>query len=234
MLNSTTIIPYKSDGPPVQYFVGNAWNSAISIATKIRILIQRKEATIEDFLILAPSMKIGFQKEPPLRKFENELVENNIPVYYNVNDDEKSVSDSELSRGKILFCSFHQSKGLERRIVVVFNFSANYFDYYLKDKYVNRLKCPSILYVAVTRAVEHLWLIADETNDSPLPFLNLERLGALRYLPNPVVEYHEDARGFSLSSSLQCTPPSTSVLSRSTSPFSAVSPSCTPPSKSST
>jgi superfamily I DNA/RNA helicase len=45
--------------------------------------------------------------------------------------------------GKVLFSSFHSSKGLERKVVVIFNFDDSYFKYYAKEKPVNI--CPNLL-----------------------------------------------------------------------------------------
>ena len=59
-------------------------------------------------------------------------------------------------KGKIVFSTFHQSKGRERKVVLVFNFDQSYFKYYGKELDPN--VCPNELYVATTRAQEHLSL----------------------------------------------------------------------------
>ena len=56
---------------------------------------------------------------------------------------------------KVVFMSFNKSKGLERKIVFVFSVDG-YFDFI--NKSVDNL-IPNILYVALTRSLEHLVII---------------------------------------------------------------------------
>ena len=53
--------------------------------------------------------------------------------------------------------SYHRTKGLETKQVFVFNFDSSYFEYYARDQ--NPSKCPNDIYVAVTRAKDHLVLL---------------------------------------------------------------------------
>ena len=68
----------------------------------------------------------------------------------------------------MVFATFHQTKGLERKVIIVFNFDDSYFKYYKKDN--NPTICPNELYVAATRGIERLSLIHDQSSDY-LPFL---------------------------------------------------------------
>ena len=94
-----------------------------------------------------------------------------IPIYIPVSDDEKL--DDDILKGKLVFSTFHQAKGLERKVVLVFGFDNSYFIYYKKN--MNTLKCPDELYVACTRALEHLVLFHHYKNDF-LPFLNIKNI----------------------------------------------------------
>ena len=67
-----------------------------------------------------------------MQAFENILAERDIPIYIPPGDDNQNFDDN-LAAKKVLFSSFHQSKGLERKVVVVFAFSADYFKYYAQD-----------------------------------------------------------------------------------------------------
>ena len=67
-----------------------------------------------------------------LQIFENKLAEGDIPIYVPSADDIQ-IKDDTLVTKKVLFSSFHQSKGLERKVVVIFEFSDNYFKYFGKD-----------------------------------------------------------------------------------------------------
>ena len=67
-----------------------------------------------------------------MQKFENMLAERDIPIYVPSGDDSQIGSDRLVAK-KVLFSTFHQSKGLERKVVVIFDFSGNYFKYFGRD-----------------------------------------------------------------------------------------------------
>jgi hypothetical protein len=124
----------------------------------------------EEIFILSPSIK---NINSPIRKLENSIKVNikNIPIFVPLSDDEKL--DSEVLQDKLVFSSFHQSKGLERKVVIVFGFDNMYFELFKKD--IDKNMCPNELYVATTRGSERLTLIHHYKNDY-LPFLNQEVL----------------------------------------------------------
>lgn len=113
-----------------------------------------------DIFILAPSIKSG---NSPVRQLENKIKREmpNVMVYVPTNDDEKL--DEELLEGKIIFSTFHQTKGLERKVVIIFNFDNSYFEFYKKD--ANPCICSNELYVATTRGIEHLTLFHHYENE---------------------------------------------------------------------
>jgi hypothetical protein len=139
----------------------NPFESAKIIAH--RILAQLKDGTLkpDDIFVLSASVK---SPNSPLKKAENILVSNGVPCYTPMN--ETCSIKSNVIKNKVIFASFHQSKGRERKLVIVFGFDQTYFEYYNRD--ADPTKCPSTLYVAATRATETLILI--ETGD-PLQFL---------------------------------------------------------------
>jgi hypothetical protein len=113
-----------------------------------------------DIFILAPSIK---SVNSPVRQLENKIKREmpNVMVYVPTNDDEKL--DEELLEGKIIFSTFHQTKGLERKVVIIFNFDNSYFEFYKKD--ANPCICSNELYVATTRGIEHLTLFHHYNNE---------------------------------------------------------------------
>jgi hypothetical protein len=122
-----------------------------------------------DIFILAPSIK---GEKSPVRILENEIKKYlDIPVFVPVSDEEKL--DEDIIKNKLVFSSFHQAKGLERKVVIIFNFDNSYFKFYAKDKDTNI--CPNEFYVATTRALEHLILLHHYENDY-LEFINEKRL----------------------------------------------------------
>ena len=154
------------DGPPVQYLICNPFKPK-DIINKIKdFLIEGY--TPNDIFILAPSIK---SKRIPIRLLENLLVLNDLPCCVAINE-EGNVIDEEVMYNKILFTTFHQSKGLERKIVFVYSMDEGYYRY-AKDASLD--KCPNPIYVACTRSLEHLIIIHTKQN-LHLPFINKNKL----------------------------------------------------------
>lgn len=138
----------------------------------------------EEIFIIAPSLK---SDKSPVRQLENLIKKNltNINIFVPISDDEKLEEDILI--GKLVFSTFHQVKGLERKVVIVFNFDQSYFAYYKKD--ANPNYCPNELYVAITRAKEYLTLFHHDTNDY-LPFINNKKIDKYTYFENNL-KFHE-------------------------------------------
>lgn len=119
-----------------------------------------------DVIVLAPSVR----GSSPAVYLANALALREVPVFRSDSD----VSDiaPEVAQGKVLICTYHQAKGIERRASIVLGFDQNYHTWY--DKVVEP---PTVTsnpqYVAATRALEHLVLI-HEYRSPPLPFVDLE------------------------------------------------------------
>ena len=154
------------EGPPVEYLICNPFKPK-EIIYKIKHFLS-KGYSYNDIFILAPSIK---SKKIPVRVLENLLVLNNIPCCVSINED-GSIIDEEVMYNKILFTTFHQSKGLERKIVFVYSMDEGYYRY-AKNASID--KCPNPIYVACTRALEHLIIIHDKKN-LHLPFLDIDEL----------------------------------------------------------
>ena len=120
----------------------------------------------EDIFILAPSIK---SEKTPVRVLENKLkrILPHINIFIPTSDEEKI--DEKVIAGKIVFSTFHQSKGLERKVAVIYNVDDSYFTFYKKA--IDPRIFVNELYVAFTRASEILVLIHNETN-LPLQFLD--------------------------------------------------------------
>jgi len=154
------------DGPPVQYLICNPFKPK-DIINKIKDFLI-KGYTPNDIFILAPSIK---SKRIPIRLLENLLVLNDLPCCVAINE-EGNIIDEEVMFNKILFTTFHQSKGLERKIVFVYSMDEGYYRY-AKDASLD--KCPNPIYVACTRSLEHLIIIHTKQN-LHLPFININEL----------------------------------------------------------
>jgi len=123
-----------------------------------------------DIFILAPSIK---SPNTPIRTLENRVKESltEVMVFVPTNDEEKI--DEQLTRNKMIFSTFHQTKGLERKVVIIFNFDSSYFQYYKKD--VNQELCPNEIYVATTRGIDHLTLFHHQKKKI-LPFISYKNI----------------------------------------------------------
>jgi hypothetical protein len=151
------------EGAPVLYMSCNRFSCHFTICNKIKYYMKKYNYRPDDFFVIAPTIK---STDNPIKRLENKLVENGIPVYYS-RQEEESLNE-EIIAGKVIFTTFHQSKGRERKVVIVFGFDASYFKFFARDK--DPHYCPEELYVAVSRPMEHLILIEDATS-GPVPFL---------------------------------------------------------------
>lgn len=130
--------------------------------------LTQKKFNPENIFILAPSVR---SKSSPIRQLANKLSDAGYKIYVPNSDEEKL--DDDLLKKKIVFSTFHQVKGLERPVVIVFNFDSSYFRFY--KKYSDRQVCPNELYVALTRSQQYLSIIHHHNNNY-LPFLDLDKL----------------------------------------------------------
>ena len=174
MLNNKRIIADKQSEHKPEYIIcdlfPDEFNSKYYTPLKIIRQLLTDGYSPFDIFILAPSLK---SIKSPARLLENYLKthESSIPIYVPTSDDEKL--DSTVIKDKLIFSTFHQVKGLERKVVLVFGFDNSYFKYYKPDS--NPLICPNELYVATTRAQERLFLFHNYSSDY-LQFINKKLL----------------------------------------------------------
>jgi len=162
-----SFIHATKEGPPVDYIRCSAFHVQPVFAI-LKNLLKNGTYKPEDIFILAPSVKNSSGREMPVNKLENLLVQEGIKCFVPTSD-EGDMND-DVMEGKVVFSSIHQSKGRERKVVVLFGFDSGWFDYYGKTKV--RSRCPNELYVAVTRAKERpILLESTEERVRPLPFL---------------------------------------------------------------
>lgn len=129
-----------------------------------------KDYSPTDIMVLAPSVKIKDttgKNMNPVCAFANAVSNMGISIYVPNADQEKV--DKDIFNGKLPFLSFHQAKGLEAKVVIVFHFDSSYFKYY--NKSAPQDICPNELYVATTRAKEKLVLLHG-TSAQYLPFID--------------------------------------------------------------
>lgn len=139
------------------------------IMNEILRLLETCGLSPTEIIVLAPSVRGA----SPAVYLANDLALSGIPVFRSDSD----VSDiaPEVASGKVLICTYHQAKGIERRASVVLGFDQGYHTWF--DKTVTpRTAVSNPQYVAATRALEHLVLIHDSKR-AALPFVDLDRVG---------------------------------------------------------
>jgi ATP-dependent exoDNAse (exonuclease V) beta subunit len=129
--------------------------------------------TPNDIFILARSVNIRSSKSP-LKQLTNKLSAKKIPVYMPQRDEEKLSADD--INGKISIITFHQSKGLERKNVIIWGFDS--FSYREEDK--------NAYYVALTRSLSNLILVQSRTSCLIPPFTR-DDISELTQLKTPLI-----------------------------------------------
>jgi len=176
MLNSNRIITTKKSEFKPRYIICNIFspfyfNDEAYVPYKEILYYLSIGYKPNDIFVLAPSVK---SQGTPIRKLDNYIgnYHKEILIYIPTSDEEKL--DYDVIKNKLVLTTFHQSKGLERKVVIVLGFDFGYFRYFNK-KCKDIFKCPNIMYVATTRATERLTLIHNKEK-MYLPFLNKENI----------------------------------------------------------
>lgn len=166
------------------------------IFNTIRKLLQ-KGYQKDDIFILAPSVKVTQVSKSPIQKLANYLCRtrtckcskpgksycnctsccscsrerctHNINIFIPSSDDSPIVNEDV--EGKVVFCTYHKAKGLERKIIIVLGFDMSYHTYFNKED--SPEVCCNPLYVALTRSLDRLIIIQ---SGEKLPFVNSQEL----------------------------------------------------------
>ena len=153
-------------GEHVVYYRGSPHNTGKYIVHNINQLLDAG-VNPNDIFILSASVKSHIVKT-----IENALVTNNIPCYVPTFDIGKL--DKRIINGKVVFSTFHSSKGRQRPYVFVLGFDNDYYKRFARNER-DTSKCPNVFYVAATRASCKLFVIEFENNrySRPLNFLKM-------------------------------------------------------------
>jgi len=154
VINQNRIQTIKTGIKP-RYVICNVFSFGVYYEVKYYLSSGYK---YDDIFILAPSI-IG-KEHNPVRILSNFLTKFGIPIF-RPKDDESDFDEKELEN-KISILTFHQSKGLQRKVVIVMSFDETYFKFFGKDWDPNW--CPNPIYVAITRPIERLSVIHNERN----------------------------------------------------------------------
>ena len=186
-----------------KYIVYNSWDETKTIVEEILSLILTENEKYyartnddyrvskglykpEDIAILArrlPRETSGHSLTTQMKTLVNiytELQRAGIPINIPIMDSETSTYD--YAKGKLSILTFHQSKGIERKVVFVFGFDKSY------ESKGKETICPNTLYVAATRAIQRLYFIHEKKNDY-LSFLDTNRLKEESHMVGIVSNY---------------------------------------------
>jgi hypothetical protein len=157
------------DGEPVIYIRRKIHDLERFVVSTIRDLLSDATIKPSDFFILGGSVK---GPNSPIRRIENALVDANIPCHVPMMENAENMEE-DVIKGKIVFSSFHTSKGRQRPYVFVVGFDHSYFKTIART--LDPTQCPNTLYVATTRASQRLFLLeSDEwSSDRPFKFLKM-------------------------------------------------------------
>lgn len=170
------------DGVPIRYLFGDYSAVTMELIKEINLLLSTGY-TPGDIFILAPSMKSSHTLS---RMLESALVKQKIMCYIDCDNDR--TTDKELVyENKIVFCTINSTKGLERKIVILYNFDSSYVKYYNKE-HPSHI-CSNALYVAMTRSSERLYLV-HTIPDVNLSFITPESHKYLEFvISTPIFKY---------------------------------------------
>lgn len=149
--------------PQPRYVICDPYNDMVS---EVLRLLKMQGLSPNDIIVLTPSVR----GRSPVISLANELALREIPVFRS--DSDISEIAPEVAHGKVLICTYHQAKGIERKASIVLGFDQGYHNFYNRVS-EDPIAVTNPQYVAVTRALEHLVLIHEHTNP-PLPFVNLD------------------------------------------------------------
>jgi hypothetical protein len=147
------------DGPMPRYVIYDGCFDYHMVVDEVKSLLTQGYRA-DDIFILAPTVRPKAERtradgsfiRNPLARVANALCNpsNKLLVYVPSNDDQQL--DEDIIRHKIVFSSFHQSKGLERKHVIIIGFDDSYAKYYNRDDPTNNTQCSNAMYVALTRS----------------------------------------------------------------------------------
>lgn len=156
-------------GEPVIYIRRRTYELEKFVVSTIRDLLHEGAAKPSDFFILGGSVK---GPNSAIRRIENALVDANIPCHVPMSETAEQI-DEEVIKGKIVFSSFHTSKGRQRPFVFVVGFDHSYFK--INARTLDPCQCPNTIYVATTRASQRMFLLETDEWPSDRPFKFLKK-----------------------------------------------------------
>jgi len=165
MIDKNRIKYNKKSNHKPRYIICDFWDRDSSYVVNEVKYYLKKGYEAGDIFILSSSIK---NKNGPAGLVEKLLLKEKIPLF--VPSNENKIINNKIDK-KIVISTFHQVKGLERKVVIILGFDSSYFYFFKKN---NDYKCTNDLYVAVTRSIERLTLIHDYSYEHLYFLKNIE------------------------------------------------------------
>lgn len=162
--------PAAASGEKPLYLVSDAYDTDIQkdpLRLAKHLLVDRGYSP-ESILFLAPSVR---SLKTPMRNLANRLCLDH-PVF--ISDSFDTTASQRAKRGKLIFSTYHQSKGTEARIVFLSNFDDSFNKFFDKNPSTTE-RASNAQYVACTRAIERLVLV-HHYRYNYLSFIDLDTL----------------------------------------------------------
>ena len=172
VLQSDRLKTMKVNDQKIEYKILDIYGNNISIYfKKIFTKLFKLGYEDKDIFILAPSTK-STSGRAAVNRIANYLSKTGHSIFIekkDINTTIGNIKQQSYLDNKILISSFHQSKGLERKVVIIMNFDSSYYKYFAKNE--EKEFCTNGMYVALTRHSEKLILIHNRDCDY-LPFVD--------------------------------------------------------------
>jgi DNA polymerase III delta prime subunit len=120
----------------------------------------------DDIFIISPSV----DKSNLISEVSNYLTLHGVNIYIHRND--STAYEYENGVNKIVILTNFACKGLERKVVILFNFDGSLYRF---NRNESQIECPNILFVSSTRALERI-TFCHEVTFSFLPFIDERKL----------------------------------------------------------
>lgn len=155
-------------GPKVRYFICDIYKEPYLLVRELLSKYKPDDIFIITYSTKNNSIRYGKNKKcKPINVLENYIKTYHKDVLVYVTNDE-DVIDQDVIDKKLVISTIHQTKGLERKIVVYLGFDYSYYAYF--DKHAPKTRCPNLIYVATTRAKYKLYVLHSRA-EAPLPFI---------------------------------------------------------------
>ena len=165
VLNSDgDLIRSNKQGYKPRFVITNGERRNQDIYSEILYYLRMGYEISDIFILCATIVKFGQNTD-----LMDELSRRGFLIYHT---DEDNKYSEECSYGKMNFLTYHSSKGLENKVIIIVGFDSSYYYCFDKD---DRKKCPNLIYVAISRVKERLSLIRC-VEHSHLPFINVSKI----------------------------------------------------------